>query len=504
MNNDQQNYIIRTLAELPHAFQAEDITVHFYEDDIEEILVKIENSNLFIWHTTDFPSVFISKDTLFKRFIRINFRLASLRLHSLSSEQLLFEINNLRLQSQWTTIPTEFIEFGNAYGLINLRTYSNDNYTFPLAYILSFIDKNRLESVQIDILNRYYLKNYSPFTEDIIFNTLKDMIDGLTCTQRAVISYREGLFGEKKLTLEEIGLLYNRTRERIRQIQVKAWKKISLVPNKKLLLSLLLIYILNKKCSLILDSKIKNEIMFLFKLLDIPINKFPKTNIKMIGKFTSNDSSLEAWKHIFCQNNCLEDIIFREDCPLIEGDRQTIIKESVTNIIKKLNLWQKIFLTLKQLGEPSHFSKISNKLLDLFPDACYSEKNIHATLGREGKGIVWVGIKGTYALEEWGYERPKETLMKTIANIVKKQYSITNKPVKFIVIEAEIGKYRKLITKESLTMATFFNPEVEHVGNWEFTPKTNTIEEDHGDNFTRNEIDKILQEFENENVNKNK
>jgi RNA polymerase nonessential primary-like sigma factor len=43
---------------------------------------------------------------------------------------------------------------------------------------------------------------------------------------REVLCYRIGLFGRELLTLEEVGKLLNLTRERVRQIQIDALKKL--------------------------------------------------------------------------------------------------------------------------------------------------------------------------------------------------------------------------------------------------------------------------------------
>ena len=51
-------------------------------------------------------------------------------------------------------------------------------------------------------------------------------MDSLTERERAVLEMRYGLNGEKPQTLEEIGSKMNVTRERIRQIEAKALRKL--------------------------------------------------------------------------------------------------------------------------------------------------------------------------------------------------------------------------------------------------------------------------------------
>lgn len=59
-----------------------------------------------------------------------------------------------------------------------------------------------------------------------IHETIMDCMDScLTDREREVVNYRFGLDGSKPLTLEEVGLIMHVTRERVRQIEAKALKK---------------------------------------------------------------------------------------------------------------------------------------------------------------------------------------------------------------------------------------------------------------------------------------
>ena len=68
--------------------------------------------------------------------------------------------------------------------------------------------------------------------EDIVFQSIIsdeiiDLLNTLSEREHAVLSMRFGLEGNRQMTLEEIGAIYNVTRERIRQIENKAIKKLS-------------------------------------------------------------------------------------------------------------------------------------------------------------------------------------------------------------------------------------------------------------------------------------
>jgi hypothetical protein len=495
---DENKNALVTNAVLPYAFQVDDIAIRFIDDSqyLDKAFEIIRQDDSFIGAYDNGLPVFILKNTLYKWFILLNIRLALCKIYDLSQKQLLYKINGLRLQGNWIKPPNEFIKFGYSLGLINFHG-EEDVYEFPLAYALMFLTENKICSAQNYILNRQYLNNYSLDFEDIILLTLRDKIDELNEVQRLIITRREGILGEKRLTLEELGQLLNRTRERIRQIQGKVWKKLRHPTNHETFLSLLLIYLLNRKGSLIIDSKIHAEIMFLLKYFNIPVSEYSGTKIQIIGDGWSNKSSLDIWKNTFCKDDYVDSLISSNTSVLIENDLKTITDEIFSRTEKKLTIGKKVFLALKQIGKPAHFSEVKSVLLEMFPEEHPSDRSIHAILCRETNGIVWVGAKGMYALEEWGYEHPKDSLMNTISNIVQEHYKSTFKPVPIVVIQSEIGKHRKFLNKESIVMASFFNLGIKHVGDWCFIPKEGEGEEIEIYDEENDDLDRILREFEN-------
>ncbi len=62
--------------------------------------------------------------------------------------------------------------------------------------------------------------------ELLIREKLKEALSTLTKRERKVLEYRFGLNNQKPKTLEEVGRIFNVTRERIRQIEAKALKKL--------------------------------------------------------------------------------------------------------------------------------------------------------------------------------------------------------------------------------------------------------------------------------------
>ncbi len=60
---------------------------------------------------------------------------------------------------------------------------------------------------------------------------LRDLLDQLSYRERRVLELRYGLRGEKPRTLDELGRMFNVTRERIRQVESQSLQKLSSLPD---------------------------------------------------------------------------------------------------------------------------------------------------------------------------------------------------------------------------------------------------------------------------------
>lgn len=76
------------------------------------------------------------------------------------------------------------------------------------------------------------LDNYSKHEE------LQSILNTLEPRERDIINCRYGLLGEQPKTLEETGIIFNLTKERIRQIEIKALRKLRNPIRAKLLMNL--------------------------------------------------------------------------------------------------------------------------------------------------------------------------------------------------------------------------------------------------------------------------
>ena len=67
---------------------------------------------------------------------------------------------------------------------------------------------------------------YEETSKELLRESIEEVLNGLDERETKVLSLRFGLMGETPKTLEEVGKIFNVTRERIRQIEAKALRKL--------------------------------------------------------------------------------------------------------------------------------------------------------------------------------------------------------------------------------------------------------------------------------------
>lgn len=498
MDFSEVSLIKNELYGLSYSFVFDDISTRFWIDnaDFPEVCRAIESDQNFICTIDDENEGkrYVAKRTLYEWFIKLNLRLAIIKFCGLSESQLLSQINGLRLSSTWNYLPSSYIEFGQNSGFLS-RLEGQDRYTFPISYTMSFFSRSNIKAAREYLLNRSYDEDITPQFEQLILERLQNALEPLKSQQQYVILRRQGILGFNHMTLEQIGQQMEVTRERIRQIEERCWKRIWHHLFQARLVPLLLIYVLNRKGSLLVSpSNIHREIEFICKCLNVPLWTFPYINITSIGEV---NNSINLPENVWIDLSKLEANVnnFLSSLPLqlVQEDVEEITDMLVPIIFKRLTKTQKVYLVLKQIGKPAHFSEIADMYMHMFPKEHPTEHSVHALLLNEKYGVVWVGSKGKFALEEWGYERPASTLMDTIASIVEEKYQNTGIPVPFIVIQAEIGKYRKVLNPNSLVLASYLNPRLKNVDDFCFLPQEEASEEPE---VADDNLDRILREFE--------
>lgn len=293
MDSDEVSLIKNRLSELPYSFVFDEISSRFWSEgtDLPEVRRVLNDSQDFIC-TPDYESKgerYIAKRTLYAWFVNLNLRLAIIKFCTLSESQLLSKMNSLRLSGTWNHPPHDYIEFGQTFGFLN-RLEGQDRYNFTMATAMSFFSQSRIEAAQEYLLNRSYNTDITPQFEQLILERLGNILEDLRNSQQQyVIPRRHGILGFNNMTLEAIGQQLHLTRERIRQIEEKCWKRIWHQSFQSKLVPLLLIYVLNRKGSLIVtSSNIHREIEFICKCLNVPLWTFPYINIMSIGNISNS------------------------------------------------------------------------------------------------------------------------------------------------------------------------------------------------------------------------
>ncbi|RLC41532.1 MAG: hypothetical protein DRH44_07315, partial [Candidatus Coatesbacteria bacterium] len=246
-----------------------------------------------------------------------------------------------------------------------------------------------------------------------------------------------------------------------------------------------------------LDSDLFPIIKFITKTIEIPIQNISQLNKSIIcnkidiKNIKDNRIVIDYLKMSILIDNYVGTELSKEEVIELAND---FIKYNM----KKLKSCERVYAALYLLKRPSHYSEITEIHNKLFPNKILTEHNTHATLDRcENVGIVWVGVRGTYALKEWGYEKPSKTLFDTVSLIVKKIYEKTGRPVSMATIKSEIGKYRKIINPNSLIIATQCNKKIKQITKDKFIPHENELESE--DTIEEIELDEILQKIEKSN-----
>lgn len=439
---------------------------------------------------------YIAKRTLYQWFVRLSIRLARISLYRLDERQLLSKLNSLRLEGTWDYPPREYVEFGQTFGLLN-RTEGQNRYGFPISAVMSFLSQASSETVKSYLLQRSYDADIMPGFEQLIVARLRDMLETLGSSKDVdIIVKRNGILGFDAMTLEAIGQQLGVTREWIRQIEAKCWRRIQRPGFRRRLAPLLMVYILNRKGSMVVSrSKIQPEIEFLCRCLGVPLWTFPLVDVRIIG---DGVCGFMVPKGLGADLANLDGNVrsFISSLPLWlpSEDVEEIATILAPIIAGRRTKTQKACLALKAVGRPAHFSEVAEMYNQMFPGERMTERNVHALLHHGKHGIVWVGSKGKFALKEWGYERPESSLMDTIAQIVTERYESTGNPVPLVVIQAEIGKHRRVINPNSVLLASYCNPRLQSAGNSCFLPREDT--DGLAEEVTDDELDRALRRFE--------
>ena len=387
---------------------------------------------------------FLLDSALFKWLSHLNIRLAQKNKFRLSKHQVTSKFSYLRSSGRWTIPPVEAIRWGRSLGLI-CPSYTKEQYVFPLARVLAYMKKS-LIIIVADVLTDFYEEKI--WNRPLKKRTKAYLEEGFSNFEENisyVVQCREALLKGRRRTLQEIGNYYNLTRERIRQLEEKFWFSLHhgfrrIRPFIKAFLS----DFISESGSLVVDvnSHKAPRRRFLAKCVGIPQLELLDIGLVSLSTFPKEMAPLKSSRW-FPQDLGFDIIANRLESKgqisFLAKDVKVLSKKMSQFRLSHLTKLQRIYLALRSIRRPAHFSEITPVHNSLWPDYTSAEHNIHAALSFQRHGIVWIGIKGTYALKEWGYERPSMTLFDTISEIVQNKHDEMGVPVPIRIITAELG-----------------------------------------------------------------
>ena len=138
---------------------------------------------------------------------------------------------------EWSDV--RYISHVELYHLILQYSDCDEDEAYRIAYILypaesfeDFISNEENETFFAKVDN-----SLQGIMESASYQPVRDALSKLSEKERNVITHRFGFNGKSESTLEEVGQLYGLTRERIRQIESKAMKKIDMYLYKQCFIS---------------------------------------------------------------------------------------------------------------------------------------------------------------------------------------------------------------------------------------------------------------------------
>ena len=494
-----------TFASWPRAFTFQELA-DFADSDIDREMLQraLLSDRRFIplGREQSNDDRFVPRRVLFGWFARLSWRLARARQARLNERQLATAMNSLRAAGRWDVPPPEIIEFGRRFGFCG-PAWASEQYVFPLARILSFLSPAWIRVAGAVLRSFAEVEDWDLALNQPLENLVQEGLSKFRARVVHVVKAREGFLTGSRMTLAQIGTDLNLTRERIRQIEALFWKNLREPPKRKALIQPFLVALLcdvmGRQGSLVAstDSPDVSLRTFIAKCAGVPVVELPYAKVVILGTRPADVATFRSprWSPGGVDEDSMARLLDSEGrLLLVDSDVKALARSMAQFATKDLNKAQRVYLSLREIGKPAHYAAVTEIYNRLFPDDPSTERSIHAVLHRQQYGVVWIGVSGTFALKEWGYERPSKTLFEAVADIVEKQYEATGTPVPFAVIAAEMGKLRRVVKSSSLIFATHLNPRLRRVSSDSFVPRApdDQVEQE----IPEDELDTILQEFE--------
>lgn len=418
--------------------------------------------------------LFVPTETLYAWFANLSIRLAEAKVSRIDESRLAALMSSLRSVGQWNTCPAEGIQFACRYGFVK-PAWTVGQYVFPLARILSFAWPSLAKHAIKELADMGGVYQNSSLLQQISQESVSTGLSNFNLKTIGIILAREVRETGKRITLAELGRQEGISRERARQIEAKFWVRINDLEGKMSLKRRerykrpftvsTLCDVVARQGSLLIDKSSPDASLrrLAAKCAGVPLAEVPICGLIIIGaspeQITALDQFVSGHNRIDARGMAVE--LEKKQTCLAKSDLMNLCDRLAAIPGPALTKVQRVRIALEMIGKPAHFSEVTEVYNDLFPDDVSNEHSIQSVLLRGEPEIVWIGTKGTYALSEWGYERPSASLFDTAAEIVRLKSSESGKAVPLSVIAAEMGKCRWVVHPTSLYFATYLNPALE-------------------------------------------
>lgn len=446
--------------------------------------------------------LFVYDATLFNWFVSLTTRAVQAATFRLTEHQVAVLMSHLLPSNdRWASPPPEGVRWATRLGFL-APSHTAKHYVLPMARLLSFLPPPSFR-VAYEILEEFGKKEVWKQPLNVLRDeSIRRGFAQFKPTVARIVDSREGLSRGRSLTLEEIGKSLGLTRERVRQLEEGFWNKILIGKEKwrRPFVIALLSSFMSDSGSVIVrvhSSDIRTK-RFLAKCAPIPCSELSRIRCLALFPFPSN-SLLATFDKIRAEeieidSRSIAAGLERDRNVVLGGDDVRILAEEIAKYRRKrLGREGRVYLALRAIGRPAHYSRVCEYHNALFPEFVLSEGSVHTALGSQRRGMVWTGLRGTYALKEWGYRRPSKKLFEAVTEIVKRFFSQTGRPVALSAIIAEMGKYRQMVNISSVAIASHLNPDLRRVSRDSFIP--GTPGDLHQEEIPAEELDRILRDF---------